>query len=670
VLALRTKLHNSRHSPAYHTWRLLNPADEPRMHIRIEAPTVLVLRPPGDAGTLQRSPRPARSLARTLTWLFRIVFLPYAVTLTALYTLLLYLLKDADRLEAQRTSAEPERVPDAPPPLDAMFFFDALPRALGSDVELIAASTDDAVIAYVGLDSETVVWVHATRTHHALPTKDLLRGGAVTALAVADDGTAVALGTSAGVIALWDIEDGVPCAALRIGVSPTGSAVTALALDNPRLAPAAAAAPPASRPPSPQPALLLAAAFENSTVAHWDAHALDTPPSLTTACAPMLWATLVQLADPMRVLALFGRADGAVEAHSVLPYALGAPTLTPDCALRVGSAVDPPACAHAAHIERTLLVVAATRSGVVSAWDAGTGECIALLDEPLGAVARLRLCAAPVRPCASCREPGADGFALLVGIGSAVLAYAARAGGRRACACNARANWARRGRTSSDDARRASMSSPGTAADVAAAFPVSAHGGLSRRGSEKDLARLVRAPVPDALLGVTPELLDIPPDMASAGQEPADGEPRAQAVRSRWREVDVVRAAEVGCERGSWDVVEGRVVGVRRRARQANRHAHDAGVLVNVKSKNTERGLSAAVRERWEVWILDLARTASVEAAPLCALRAGWEEVGEGLEEAPRLPFTRVGPVAGTQGAVLVGFGNAIGMFRLGGEER
>jgi hypothetical protein len=59
------------------------------------------------------------------------------------YALLLYLLKDAERLEAQRhrAEAEPLSLPSTDPP-KASLAFAALPRAHSTDIELLAASGD------------------------------------------------------------------------------------------------------------------------------------------------------------------------------------------------------------------------------------------------------------------------------------------------------------------------------------------------------------------------------------------------------------------------------------------------------------------------------------------------------------------------------------------------
>ena len=104
----------SRNSPAYHTWRFLNPNDEPSIYMRIQSPTILMLQQPANqttetpADAVRRSKSASARYIRTTTWLLRIVVLPMGLTLGALYGLLLYLLKDADRLEAQRNRAEAE----------------------------------------------------------------------------------------------------------------------------------------------------------------------------------------------------------------------------------------------------------------------------------------------------------------------------------------------------------------------------------------------------------------------------------------------------------------------------------------------------------------------------------------------------------------------------------
>ena len=106
-------------SPAQRVWQILNPIGDPLIHIRIESPAILIL---GDAdtealdGMTADSDRPSRvrvprlwsRTVRPVVWFLKIFVMPITGTTMVLYGLLLYLLKDAELLEAQRHAAEPE----------------------------------------------------------------------------------------------------------------------------------------------------------------------------------------------------------------------------------------------------------------------------------------------------------------------------------------------------------------------------------------------------------------------------------------------------------------------------------------------------------------------------------------------------------------------------------
>ena len=79
------------------------------------------------------------------------VVLPITATTLALYGLLLYLLKDAELLEAQRNRAEPGSIMvDDKNTLDGRVEFSTLPRTFDNDVVHIASSKDGNVVEVPG----------------------------------------------------------------------------------------------------------------------------------------------------------------------------------------------------------------------------------------------------------------------------------------------------------------------------------------------------------------------------------------------------------------------------------------------------------------------------------------------------------------------------------------
>jgi WD40 repeat protein len=177
---------------------------------------------------------------RPILWFFKIVVLPITATTTALYFLCLYLLKDAELLEAQRNRAEPgTRDPDEESPFESRISFTTMPRASSTDIELITASNDGRVIASVGMQNELViVWRkdHDRQTHISIDTTDVLLRAAstsaaastITALAVDEKGVFCAVGTGAGVIAVWSIEDGRVTSLTHLALENSSSGIVEL----------------------------------------------------------------------------------------------------------------------------------------------------------------------------------------------------------------------------------------------------------------------------------------------------------------------------------------------------------------------------------------------------------------------------------------------------------
>ncbi|KAH8983727.1 hypothetical protein EDB86DRAFT_2966027, partial [Lactarius hatsudake] len=168
----------------------------------------------------------------------RIVVLPIATTVAALYALLLYLLKDAERLEAQRPRADADSLPlqSADPPTTPLAF-SVLPRAHSTDIELLSVSADGQTAAGVSLENELILWANGYVAPIALGAADVLSAGpsnlsaAITALALDDTVSFCAAGTGAGVVAIWALSTptvGRPQRVLR-GAS---SAVTGIHIVN------------------------------------------------------------------------------------------------------------------------------------------------------------------------------------------------------------------------------------------------------------------------------------------------------------------------------------------------------------------------------------------------------------------------------------------------------
>ena len=654
------------------------------MHLRIEAPTLLMFRPADATHPITR-PQPSHILSyswimRTSAWMVRIVVLPIAATVAALYALLLYLLKDAERLEAQRHRAEAEPQSLSTDPPKAPFAFASLPRAHSTDIELLAASADGRTVAAVSIANELVLWNNGSAAPIALNAADVLDVGpsnlsaVITALTLDDMGSYCAAGTGAGVVAIWALPapaGGRPQRVLR-GAS---SAVTGLHIVNTQKS-----NPVSLNRPDQLPTIFTT--YENGKMVEWNGSNPDCPVVVTPSQGRrVVWSTTLRIPGTSRLVGGFANEDGTLDIVDLVPGF--DPLLASECRLKAGNPSDTVANFHACTVElsglRTLVIAAATEAGIVSLWDGKTGSCIALLDEPYGTLKFLRLCAAPCKPCIRCGVSPSDGFVLILTAGPLVHFFrlflpldnslsTAASSSRLTCQHNSSSPsaspWVSSLGLHSHNpstapstpippprSRHASMS------EESAPFPISGHGVLSRRASEKDFLR--RAVAQDTL--VVPETVD---DAPLGPSEPPQ-------IPARWRSLVISRIADTTCERGAWDVTGSTVVGLRRRSRKPpDSGASGAGTSdtaqLSAHTHVRDRGLSTASLERWEAWTFDPVE-ARVSASPLAALEPvpapAFVARPAVTRETPRLPFTRVRPLVGGRTCFLAGFGNTVGLL-------
>ncbi|KAH9063735.1 hypothetical protein EDB83DRAFT_2551938 [Lactarius deliciosus] len=601
--------------PAWHTWHMLNPREDP----------LSITRPQ----QLHRG-RPAFSyswVVRTTARMTRIVVLPIATTVAALYALPLYLLKDAERLEAQRHRADTDSLPlqSADPPT-APLAFSVLPRAHSTDIELLAVSAEERTAAGVSLENELILWARSVAPI-ALGAADVLSAGpsnlsaAITALALDDNGSLCAAGTGAGVVAIWALSTptvGRPRRVLR-GAS---SAVTGVHVVNTHVS------------------------------------GVSTPFSPTRPDHMPTVVTVLCIPDTDRLVAAFFIEDGSLD---IVELVTGLePPLAAVCRLQACNPTDTFARFHACLVELdgmgTLVIGAATEAGVISLWDGTTSSCISS-ENPIAALSAL--CPELSSPSRSPPHllfsfteyfsPGHHFFNRLfvstlhmrsqftTTTRGATMGFPARLHSRNSSTASTTPVQPSR-------SRHASMSEDNTS------FPISGQGVLSRRASEKDSLR--RAAASDTL-AVPESKLDGPLGPTEAPHIPA-----------RWRSLVVGRVVDTMCERGAWDVTGSRVVGLRRRSRRLP--DSDASKAADaVPRTQRDCGLSAASLERWEAWTFDPAE-GRISASPLAALQpiaSAFSARSAVVREMPRLPFTRVGPLVSGRTCCLAGFGNTVGLL-------
>jgi len=291
----------------------------------------------------------------------------------------------------------------------------------------------------------------------------------------------------------------------------------------------------------------------------------------------------------------------------------------------------------------------------------------------------MRICAAPCKPCTRCGVPPSNGFVLILTAGPIVHFFrlslpldrslsTATSSSRLTCSHNSSSlsasPWVSSlGLYSHNPSTVPSSPIPpprsrhASISEESAPFPISGHGVLSRRTSEKDFLR--RAAAPDTL--VVPETMD---DAPLGPSEPPQ-------ISARWRSLVISRIADTTCERGAWDVTGSTVVGLRRRSRKppesgASRAGTGDTAQFSAHTHVRDCGLSTASLERWEAWTFDPVE-ARVSASPLAALEPvpapAFVTRPAVTRETPRLPFTRVRPLVSGRTCFLAGFGNTVGLL-------
>ncbi|WWC60282.1 uncharacterized protein I303_102851 [Kwoniella dejecticola CBS 10117] len=224
--------------PAESLWRSLNPLGWRYIKIFISPASILVLPKTGHSmrpADIRKLSLPASRLLlprlRPLFYLFKVVVLPQAVTAAALYALLLYLLKDADLLDAQRdrlgrvdeqgdvangneSDSNPTSVINQQARLLERVRASMLPCSHENDVDLIASSSDGQLALSVGIDNSLCLWrfdesTSASGTREITPTGHLDPEDPIVASAISQDKTVVGICAASGVVQIWNVfEDG------------------------------------------------------------------------------------------------------------------------------------------------------------------------------------------------------------------------------------------------------------------------------------------------------------------------------------------------------------------------------------------------------------------------------------------------------------------------------
>lgn len=615
--------------------------------------------------------------------------LPIAVTTGLLWLLLLYLLKDAELLQAQQhhVDSDPSEEKSAKS-LQGQISFSTLPRAFSSDAELIASSRDGQVIVSVGLHNEITVWNLATRTHMSIDATNLLLRTAssshanptLSSVAVEENGEYFAVGTGSGVVALWRIDKTSIRSLIHLSLENSAAGVTDLQFGKPlpRLKLNHCAASPL-HPNLPNSELedlvVLLATFENGVAAKWTINEFATLSYVKpTQNAIVSNVFLVRVAPENQVLIAFAFNDGSLE---LVETGDTLPVILPNYHIRPGSRSDLVSHVHACRSDlngtKRLVVATATESGIVSLWDGSTSECVSVLEEATGRVTRLRISPIRCETCHYCGQLPLESISIAFSIDYVVRFFMLYLKDQtRRCSCTRKQL---KHASSSDRLGLRSRSNSGTSSQMGSpriprarlatafetpAFPVSGHGVHHRRVSEKEPGRR------------SSELLNISPSNEDHDfLSPLDGTSTPMPLSvSFWRNAVATLVAEITCERGEWDVLGREYVGIRRRPRSQGKMR--GGTKASVRWRNLALGLTSATLERWEVWTFDPVFS-QMRSSVLVALVLKPPE-GESIPSTPtstsssvesisRLPFTRVTSLHIASSCAFAGFGNTIGVM-------
>ncbi|KAG6845686.1 hypothetical protein H0H87_004947 [Tephrocybe sp. NHM501043] len=661
---------SSKELSAWYTWKALNPTQAPLLHLRVEMPNIVSFRSDQITANAFRFPRKTRSrfsmrTFRLALWLLKIMVFPIVATTTALWGLLLYLLKNAELLEAQRNRAEPDSQDSEGESkiLESQISFSTLPRAFASDIELIASSKDGNIVVSVGLYNEITIWRVDKQSHVSIDaTNVLLRTASnssavstLTSVTVENDGRYCAVGTGAGTIAVWACETDIVQSLPVLSLDNTSAAVTEIQFVS-----------------LSGTGLTLLATYESGVAARWSLEdglvATYFPPSRR---APILKTSLVRIHPLDRFLVTFSLDDGTLEVAETQDKD---PLIIPDFCIQAGDPINTTAKVHACRTELggapRLIVAATTEAGLVTLWDGSTGECISVFDEAYGRIGHLRVTPVHCETCHFCGQLPLESVSVAFSVDQVVHFFRLYINDEtRRCSCTRHPlrNMSSRetiGRRSRSNSITSQTTQPGSVSPSiprarlattfeVTAFPVSGHGVHSRRASEKETGRR------------SSDTLTVP----FPGEEyDSDSRPTI-STQSFWRDAVLARVTEVTCERGGWGVNGGRIIGVRRKPRPQG--SAQGGTIAPLKPGRSQ-GLTTATLERWELWTFDPSLS-RLQSSLLAALkpppshgRSSFSSISSTSASGgciPRLPFTKVSPLLAGPTHALAGFGNTVGIF-------
>lgn len=652
---------NQTQDPSWRLWKVLNPEEYSLVHLRIEVPTIVAFQPAGTVSqSVQQSLRSSTSTLDIVFWLLKILPIPMALTLLPLYALLLHLLKDAELLEAQR-NRDDKAAPGHNQATLGDVVFSTLPRGFATDVELLATSKNGSAVSAVGLQNEVSFWRFKDTEPVAIRSYNPSSAETVSALALDDNGDFLAYGTALGIVNVCATsgEDVEACKPLVLLDDISG--VTELRFTPPPSVTPRQKTGSNLRPRDP-PAIIVCYAngtvMQSKFVPHPSAYPIKPVSSST-----VVRAHIIPVHPTGYLLVAFSLDDGSVE---IVETGDASEAARIRCNLLAGNPVDRVAMVYASRVklagdEQTIVGVT-TDAGAISLWDATSSECLMLIDEPHGTINQLRLASLRPEICHLCGELPIDSLMVAISVPHVVIFYRAYFPSQsRHCSCpgstppaGAILSSGKRSRSSSVASSSPLSKRPPPASASSDpdpfSFPISGHGILSRRASEKESLRRpsdTLAPVGECEEAYTLGPLD------------------RSSIRT---DVTVVKAGEVAFERGGWDIMGGRAVGIRRISRSQGGHKPTTSHSILTMHSP---GLTSTALDRWECWSYELGSSVLRGSAlsslpsdrhPSSSSTRSSEAASPADQNYPHLPFTRVVAFQVSDSMGVAGFGNTVGI--------
>ncbi|CAE7153778.1 unnamed protein product [Rhizoctonia solani] len=650
-------------------WRTLNPPNDPLAHIRVEPP-VLVLFPQklmreNQAKPMGWSYRMRR--LRPVLWTLKVLVLPIAATLAALYGLLLHLLRNSELRAAQRDridsliegdaeeherEKEKEREKEEEEKKIAGTFT-TLPRGSRSDLGKIQSSRDGKIVAAVSVEGMVLVWSEAKKEHGAgspgrangngnktaRPVPMVIpipvAGMRATSLAIDSKGKRLAV-AGGGAIQVWDISQGSPVLGGRLLHNATEPGVMVQDLkflrskQSERLGPFPTSF--TSTQPSPKHTLLVA--YSDGTVLEWDCDSS----TLLARVVPRYPQSRASLFVRETFVAIaFSNPDGHIDVYRrhldndrVVSYT---PVMSPKV---------PDVIAIDVHEwSLGMLLATLTDTGHAAIWGTNAAPIVemdlALTPHDGGPSltthspndGRIVLLPAPQAPspCRQCGLPPPCNFTIAFSFPSATMnsanqtptVYIRRASvlyqpGRCSCQPISIASTLAGPRVISfgfpSGVRVVSGLGIGGVNGGAATneFPVSVHG--LRRASSSYGRHSFESSSSTGTDDWTPDGSKdysgflAPPTLNGSPTE--NGPKHVVGSDVRWEQHTI----EESCEHGQWEVIGTRVVGVRRKSRvHKSSGSSENGAPSSSAASTKPENLPSSVLDRWEVWQVDTATT-------------------------------------------------------------